>query len=61
LNAGWPLFVFVVCGSFRRRRADELAGEFDAAVAAAIGQQSVMADFDEPRWQDVQQELIQGN
>jgi len=45
LNAGWPLFVFVVCGSFRRRRADELAGEFDAAVAAAIGKLGVSVEW----------------
>jgi len=39
---------------FCRRCSDELPRAFDASVATAIGQQAVVADFDEPGGQDVQ-------
>ena len=52
------VFGRIVCGR------DELARLLDALVAAAIGEQSVVADLDEPARQDVQteaaQELVKG-
>ena len=59
---GWQ-FARVGRGSFRCRLAEELARAFDSPVAAAVGQQPVVADFDEPRRQDVEaeppQELVE--
>ena len=45
------------CGSFgRSRRVQELTAETEPGRAIAVGQESEVANLDEPRWQHVEQE-----
>lgn len=58
-GGGWGWFLDrVVFGRIVRGR-NELARLLDALVAAAVGEQSVVADLDEPTRQDVQAEAAQ--